>query len=116
MTRYEYIEGAYNILLNDFSEKRIEFIESKIGLKGEIFCSFVNFITNYLSGFKYCNSWIDEIDEECVYQENISYEDALYNVMKYETGVTISHDLCKKILTYLKENKNNISGGIYGNN
>lgn len=108
MTKYEYIKGANIILLDDFSEKRMDFIESKLGLKEEIFCSFIGFINNYLNGFKYYNSWIDEIDNECLHSEVIPYENALYNVMKNETGITISYDLCKKIMNYLKENKNKI--------
>lgn len=105
MTKYEYITKAYKLIEDDFSEKRNEFIDKQQGLRGSLYCSFVNFVNNYLEGYKYFNSWIDEITDEEVNRDVLNYEEALYLMIKRETNISLKKALCGDIMKFLRDNR-----------
>ena len=106
MTKYEYITNAYKIMEDDFTDRRKAFISSFQGLKESLYCSFVNFVNNYLQGYKYFNSWIDEITDEEVNRDTLTYEEALQLIIKRETNISLRADLCRDIIEYLRDNRN----------
>ena len=99
------INNAYKIMEDDFSDKRNEFIDKKQGLRESIYCTFVNFVNNYLQGYKYFNSWIDEVTDEEVNRDILTYEDALYLIIKRENDISLKKNLCKDIMKYLRDNR-----------
>lgn len=101
MTKYQFISTAYTILENSFTDKRKEYIDSKPGLSGTLYCSFVNFVSNYIGNYKYCTSW----GETYEVGRDILGEEALHMIIKSEADIGISRDICKEIVKYLNENK-----------
>ena len=76
MRLYDYTNTAWEILEKSLTDKQKE-LRKENGEMGNLYCTFVSFVNNYLSGYKYFNSWIDEIDVEETNREVLTYSEAL---------------------------------------
>lgn len=88
MTKYQLLTEAYNIFENSLNENKKDYINSKIGLKESLYCTFISWISNYLSKSKYGYS--------------------LYELIKMETGICITKEIQEKVYEFINENKYNI--------
>lgn len=99
MRRYELNERCFNIAWDSINENGKRFIESRMGIKENLYCSLISWISSYIKGKK----WYIEINENsCIVKNNIS---ALQDILKLDTGICIKKETCEEIINF-------INGGV----
>ena len=102
MTQYELMEKCWNIAWDSKGEKGQQFIKLKLGWKEYFYSTLLSWISTYLSGKKFYTEMIDENDK-CVPYTNMA--EALHDVIKNETDISLTKSTCEEILLEIRNFK-----------
>lgn len=105
MTRYDYIQNAYRIFINGLSDAQRKILTENPALESELYTTFVGFVECMLSGVRWYNTFTDELTDEEVSREVLSYADALRIKVQTNTGlIYIKQSVYENTIKFLKEN------------
>ena len=92
------------------SDKSKIWINSKPGYKENIYCGVVSFVSSMLSGIKFYEYTSDEISGELIsIKETKNYEEAFFNYMLNNYGLTMTNKAKSAVISIVNNNKTNLT-------
>lgn len=101
----EILNNSWELFWEELSDSKKEYINSKLGFKDNLYCTFINWATRVLlNKVFYCHS-IQEVDGETVDIEEKTAAEALIIILGNECGIIVKNSIAEDVVSYIKENK-----------
>lgn len=121
MDRFDYVNGAFDIVWEEIPNNTKKYIESKLGYKESFYSQIISFAEYYINemnnresklGYKHHWYYLNEWNYKNNDNKN-NWIECFYTTVKTEQEISLKRDLCQKFIEYLENNRKNVEEVIY---